>query len=161
MSTSNEDLVTPNTGSTLQTNSTPPSNSQVGEPESNASGINSNEGQQPAHNNEATTGNEGHVPGTSGDFLIANAALASCNTILKGYRSSRISKGTTVCRIYTILLEAVPDDESTPAFVEEAFSCFLTIIENHQGHLAEAKCCGRRQCSESPPHIPESVIGVL
>ena len=76
MSTSNEDLVTPDTGSTLQANSTPPSNSQVGEPESNASGINSNEGQQPACNNEATTGNEGCVSGTSGDFPIANAALS-------------------------------------------------------------------------------------
>jgi len=157
MSTSNEDLVTPNNGSTLQANSTPPSNSQVGEPESNALGINSNEGQQPAHNNEATTGNEGHVSGTSGDFLIANAALASCNTILEGYCSSRISKGTALCRIYTILLEAVPDDESTPAFVEEAFSRFLTIIENHQGHLTEAECRGHRQHSESPPHIPERI----
>jgi len=130
MSTSNEDLVTPNTGSTLQANSTPPSNSQVGEPESNALGINSNEGQQPAHNNEATTGNEGHVPGTSGDFLIANAALASCNTILKGYRSSRISKGTALCRIYTILLEAVSDDESTPAKHSAVFSPLLRIIRD-------------------------------
>ncbi|KIJ99329.1 hypothetical protein K443DRAFT_102433 [Laccaria amethystina LaAM-08-1] len=151
MSTNNDTTVTPNTGSTAQTASQP--NSQVGEPlGSNPPEINSGENQQQSSGNrEPTTGNEEHVSGTSGNFLIANAALASCNTTLKDYHSSRISKGTALCRIYTILLEAVPDDESMPATVEEAFNRFLTIIENHQGHLAEAERHGRHQHSESPP----------
>ena len=53
------------------------------------------------------------------------------------------------------LLEAVPDDKSTPATIEDAFSCFLTIIENHQGHLAEVEHCGCCQRSDSPQPIPE------
>lgn len=158
MSTSNEAVITPNSGSAAETNSTRQSNAQVGERDSNPSTVNPNQGQEPIVDNERSgaTGDEEFVAGTSGNFPIANAALASCNAILEGYRSSRISKGIALCRIYTTLLEAVPDDESTSATVEEAFSRFLTIIENHQGHLAEAERRGRRRRSESPQPIPEA-----
>ena len=157
MSTSNETIIAPNSGSGPETNSTLQSNGQAGERDSNPSTINSNQGQQVLRDDERSgvTGDEEPIAGTSGNFPIANAALASCNAILEDYRSSRISKGIALCRIYTTLLEAVPDDESTPATVEEAFSRFLTIIENHQGHLAEVEHCGCHQCSDSPQPIPE------
>ena len=157
MSMSNETIIAPNSGSGPETNSTLQSNSQAGERDSNPSTINSNQGQQVLRDDDRSgaTGDEEPIAGTSGNFPIANAALASCNTILEDYRSSRISKGIALCRIYMTLLEAVPDDESTPATVEEAFSRFLTIIENHQGHLAEVERRGRRQHSDSPQPIPE------
>ena len=157
MSTSNETIIAPNSGSGPETNSTLQSNGQAGEQDSNLSTINSNQGQEVLRDDERSgaTGDEEPIAGTSGNFPIANAALASCNAILEDYRSSRISKGIALCRIYTTLLEAVPDDESTPATVEEAFSRFLTIIENHQGHLAEAERHGHCQRSDSPQPIPE------
>ena len=157
MSLSNEGIITPNSGSGPETNSMLQSNAQAGEQDSNPSTMKSNQGQQALCNDErsGTTGDEEPVAGTSGNFLIANAALASCNAILKDYCSSWISKGIVLCRIYMTLLEAVRDDESTPATVEEVFSCFLTIIKNHQGHLAEAEHHGCHQHSDSPQPIPE------
>ena len=157
MSTSNEAIIAPNSGSGPETNPTLQSNGQAGEQDSNPSTINSNQGQQALHDDERSgaTGDEEPIAGTSGNFPIANAALTSCNAILEDYRSSQISKGIALCRIYMTLLEAVPDDESTPATVKEAFSRFLTIVENHQGHLAEAECRGHCQHSDSPQPIPE------
>jgi len=151
---SNEAVITPNSVSAAETNSTLQSNAQVGEQGSGT--VNSEQRQQLIHDNKrSATGDEEHSAGTSGNFPIANAALVSCNAILEDYHSSQISKGIALCRIYTTLLEAVPDDESAPATVEEAFSRFLTIIENHQGHLAEVEHHGCRQHSESPQPIPE------
>jgi len=114
MSTSNEAVITPNSVSAAETNSTLQSNAQVGEQGSGT--VSSEQRQQPIHDNErSATGDEECSAGTSGNFPIANAALASCNAILEDYRSSWISKGIALCRIYTTLLEAVPDDESAPA----------------------------------------------
>ena len=80
---SNEAVMTPNSGSGPETNSMLQSNTEAGERDSNPSTINSNQGQQALCDNKRSgaTGDEEHVAGTSGNFLIANAAIASCNAI--------------------------------------------------------------------------------
>ena len=90
MSTSNEAVITPSSGSAPETNSTLQSNTQAGEQDSNPSTTNSNQGQQTIDDNErsGTTGDKEHIAGTSGNFLIANAALTSCNAILEDHHSS-------------------------------------------------------------------------
>ena len=109
MSTSNEVVIAPNSGSGPETNSMLQSNGQAGEQDSYLSTINSNQGQQALCDDgrSSATGDEEPVAGTSGNFLIANASLASCNTILEDYCSSWISKAIALCRIYTTLLEVV------------------------------------------------------
>jgi len=89
-----------------------------------------------------------------GNFPAANAVLASCNSVLENFRSSRISKSTALSRIYTHLLDGIPDnDDSFASTIEEAFAHYLTIVENHQHHLREAEQRGNcQQRSETPPN---------
>ena len=154
MSSGNENTsVTPNSGSTPNSGAAPRTTSGSG-PISNQEEerinllASSNQGQDPAQQSRNDTGED--ELGMPGNFPVANAVLASCNDILKDFYSSRVSKAVALARIYTVLLDGIPDTEETGANLEEAFERYLSIIENHQNHLNEAENRGRRQRSQSP-----------
>ncbi|EDQ98967.1 uncharacterized protein LACBIDRAFT_318422 [Laccaria bicolor S238N-H82] len=150
MATSNDTLNTPIPSD--------PSQSVLG----NEQGPNQNQGDQELREegqpqiqdqNPEQDDNEQDDPSLPGNFPAANAVLASCNSVLEDFRSSRIPKATALSRIYTHLLDGIPDnDNSFASTVEEAFARYLTIVENHQHHLREAEHRGgRRQRSKTPP----------
>ena len=133
MSTSNDTLNTPIPSG--------PSQSTLG---NELEGPNHSQGQELHHEgqpqiqdqNPGQDDNEQDDPSLPGNFPAANAVLASCNSVLKDFRSSRISKATALSRIYTHLLDGIPDnDDSFASTIEEAFARYLTIVENHQHHL--------------------------
>jgi len=151
ISTSNDTLNTPIPSG--------PSQSTLG---NELEGLNHSQGQGLHHEgqpqiqdqNPGQDDNEQDDPSLPGNFPAANAILASCNSILENFRSSQISKATALSRIYTHLLDGIPDnDDSFASTIEEAFARYLTIVENHQHHLREAEQHGnRRQRSQTPPN---------
>ena len=84
---------------------------------------------------------------TLGNVPVSIAVLAACNKPIEDFRASRISKATALSRIYITLVDALPED---PSGVEEAFACYIDIIENHEHHVSEAERRGNRERSKSP-----------
>ena len=103
--------VTPNFGSTPNSGAAPHTTSGSGlnlnqEEECINSLASSNQGQDPAQQSWNNTRED--ELGMPGNFLVANAVLASCNDVLKDFYSSRVSKAVVLSRIYTVLLNGIP-----------------------------------------------------
>jgi len=120
MSTSNDTLNTPIPSGPSQSTL---GNELEGPNHSQGQGLH-HEGQpQIQDQNPGQDNNEQDDPSLPGNFLAANAILASCNSVLENFRSSRISKATALSRIYTHLLDGIPDnDDSFASTIEEACS---------------------------------------
>jgi len=84
-----------------------------------------------------------------GSFPAAVATQAVCSKMVDDFRSSKISKGTTLSRIHTTLVDALPEDLSA---VEDSFTRYLSIVEDHECHLAQAKQCGNKRSVDNGEH---------
>ena len=108
--------------------------------------------QELCHEGQHQIQSEQDDPSLPGNLPVMNAVLTSCNSILEDFRSSWISKATALSRIYTHLLDGIPENDiSFASTIEEAFSHYLTVVENHQHHLKEAQYHDHQQCLETPP----------
>jgi len=84
---------------------------------------------------------------TLGNVPASIAALTVCNKSIKDFHALQISKATALSRIYLTLVNTLPEDLSG---VEEAFGCYIAIIENHEHHISEAEHHGNREHLKSP-----------
>ena len=84
-----------------------------------------------------------------GTFPAAVATQAHCSKMVEDFRSSKISKGAALSRIHTTLVNALPED--LPA-VEDGFARYLSIVEDHEHHLTQAKQRGDKRSGEDEEH---------
>ena len=118
LSNNENSSVTPNSGSTPNTGAAHHTTSGGGwnsnqDEECINSLASSNQGQNPAQQSGNDTGEDD--PGMPGNLLVANDVLVSCNNVLKDFYPSQVSKVVVLSRIYTILLDGIPDTKETGA----------------------------------------------
>jgi len=89
------------------------------------------------------------VNSTLRSFPAAVATQAVCSKMVDDFWSSKISKGTTLSQIHTTLVNALPEDLST---VEDSFAQYLSIVEDHECHLTQAKQHGNKQSADNGEH---------
>ena len=84
-----------------------------------------------------------------GSFPAVVATQALCSKIVENFHSSKISKGAALSWIHTTLIDALPEDLSA---VEDNFAQYLSIVEDHEHHLTQAKECGNKRSAEDGEH---------
>lgn len=73
------------------------------------------------------------------------AVLNACNSVVEEFRGQKCSKSAAIRSLQTILFKAIPNDENS---LDEAFSRYLEIIDNHEKSLSRAEKRGRQGRSD-------------
>ena len=73
------------------------------------------------------------------------AILTACNAVVEEFQGQKCSKSAAIRSLQAILFKAIPEDENS---LDEAFSCYLEIIDNHEKSLSRAEKRGHQDQSE-------------
>ena len=122
-------------------------NPDVDNPNPNATAIEPT-GDRGSSGNDRAVSPPHHEDNTQGSGLdpASLAVLTACSKFVDNYRSQKITKASALLGIQSILAQAIPDKEG----LDEAFSRYLTIIENHEQILHRAAKRGRPDDTPNP-----------
>ena len=109
----------------------------------------------PCDKRSGATGDKEPIAGTSGNSLIANVALTSCNTILEDYHSSRISKAIALSEFIRLYWKQSLMTSQLQQLLKKRSAILSPLLRIIKDTLQKTECCGHRQRSHSPQPIPE------